>query len=374
MRIAMLGHKRMPSREGGVEIVVGELAVRMAAQGHEVTCYNRAGHHVSGKAYSGQMLREYEGVRLITVPVINKKGLAAMTASLFASVRAAFGRYDVVHFHTEGPCATLWLPKLLGKRCVATIHGLDHQRCKWGRFAKAYILLGERVAARYADEIIVLSKGVQQYFRDTYKRETTLIPNGLPPAQRHEAHIITREWGVEAEDYILYLGRITPEKGIHLLVDAFKQVKTDKKLIIAGGASDSAAYFAQIEAQAKEDPRIVFTDFVQGRTLEELYSNALVYVLPSELEGMPISLLEAISYGNCCLVSDIPENRDVARECGVIFRTGDVDDLAAVLQKLLDSPEEIARYRQHAQDDRCERCRWDEVTRRTLELYSKDIK
>lgn len=369
MRIAMLGHKRMPSREGGVEIVVGELAVRMAARGHEVTCFNRAGHHVSGKAYTGQLLRDYEGVKLITVPAINKKGLAAMTASLIASIRAAFGKYDVVHFHTEGPCVTLWLPKLLGKRCVVTVHGLDHQRCKWGRFAKAYILLGEKVAARFADQIIVLSKGVQQYFQDTYGRKTTLIPNGLPPAQRQEAHLITNKWGVGEDDYILYLGRITPEKGIHLLIDAFKQISTDKKLVIAGGTSDSAEYFAQLKARAADDPRIIFTDFVQGRTLEELYSNALVYVLPSELEGMPISLLEAISYGRCCLVSDIPENWDVACDCGVTFRSGDVGSLTEVLRRLLDHPEEIADCRQKTQDNRLARCRWDEVTSRTLELY-----
>ena len=128
LSIAMLGHKRIPSREGGVEIVVEELATRMVEQGHRVTCYNRSGHHVSGKEFDSQNLREYQGVRLKTVLTIDVKGLAAMTSSVFASLKAAFGRYDVVHFHAEGPCAMLWLPKLFGKRCVATIHGLDWQR------------------------------------------------------------------------------------------------------------------------------------------------------------------------------------------------------------------------------------------------------
>jgi len=369
MRIAMLGHKRMPSREGGVEIVVEELSVRMAAKGHEVTCYNRSGHHVSGKEFNTARQKKYGGVRLITVPAIDVKGLAAMTASLFASVRAAFGRYDVVHFHTEGPCATLWLPKLLGKKCIVTVHGLDHKRSKWGRFARTYILLGEKVAARFADEIIVLSQGVKDYFLKTYERETRLIPNGLPQLTRRAAKIITEKYGVRADDYILYLGRITPEKGIRYLIEAFRRVDTDKKLLIAGGESDSADYFRELKALAAGDERIIFTGFVQGQELEELYSNNLVYVLPSDLEGMPLSLLEAISYGSCCLVSDIPENSDVAGCCGMTFRRGDVQDLADKLTALVSDPAQVARCRQAAMDQQSCRCTWDDVVRRTLAVY-----
>lgn len=369
MRIAMLGHKRMPSREGGVEVVVEELAVRLAAQGHEVTCYNRSGHHVSGREFTPRKQREFCGVRLCTVPAINVKGIAAMTASLFASICTAFGRYDVVHFHTEGPCATLWLPRLLGKRCVVTVHGLDHQRSKWGRFAKAYILLGEKVAARWADEIIVLSPGVQEYFRKTYGRETRLIPNGLPKTQRREAELITRTYGVGKDGYILYLGRMTPEKGVHVLIEAFKQLRTEKKLIIAGGTSDSAEYFRELRELASGDERIVFTDFVQGRMLEELYSNALVYVLPSEIEGMPLSLLEAISYGNCCLASDIPENQDVINCCGMTFRQGDVQDLADKLHKLITDPAQVTKCREATQNKRQNSCSWDEIVCRTLQAY-----
>lgn len=371
MRIAMLGHKRMPSREGGVEIVVEELAVRMAAQGHQVACYNRSGHHVSGREFNTAKQKEYRGVRLITVPAIDVKGIAAMTASLFASVRAAFGRYNVVHFHTEGPCATLWLPKLLGKKCVATVHGLDHQRSKWGRFARIYILLGEKVAARFADEIIVLSKGVQDYFLQTYGRKTVLIPNGLPCMEHRQAQIITDKYGVQKDDYILFLGRITPEKGARYLIEAFRQLQTDKKLLIAGGASDSAEHFRELRDMAEGDKRIVFTGFVQGRELEELYSNALLYVLPSDIEGMPLSLLEAISYGNCCLTSDIPENRDVACQCGESFRAGDVQDLKEKLQALIDDPTRIRRYRQAAEECLDCRCSWNEVAKRTLELYEE---
>lgn len=374
MRIAMLGHKRVPSREGGVEIVVEKLAVRMAALGHEVTCYNRGGHHVSGKAFDATKQKEHKGVRLLTVPTVDVKGFAAMSASIFASIRAAFGKYDVVHFHTEGPCVTLWLPKLMGKRCIVTVHGLDHQRSKWGRFARTYILWGEKSAARFADAIIVLSKGVQEYFRSVYQRETKLIPNGLTLINRREPKLITEKYGVGKDEYILYLARITPEKGVHYLIEAYRQLDTDKKLVIAGGASDAADYYRHLKEMAADDPRIIFTDFIQGQELEEWYANALVYVLPSELEGMPISLLEAISCGNCCLVSDIAENRDVVGECGCTFRSGDAKDLADKLTALLADPQRIDSCREISRTRSCELLSWDEVTSQTLETYRRTPK
>lgn len=370
MRIAMLGHKRVPSREGGVEIAVEELAVRMVAQGHEVTLYNRRGHHVSGKQFDTQALREHRGVTLKSVPTINIKGVAAMTASAFAAIRAAFGRYDVVHFHTEGPCVMLWLPKLLGKRCVATIHGLDHQRSKWGRFARTYILLGEKCLVRKADEVIVLSRAAQEYFREQYKRETTLIPNGMTPVTPRTAEMIRTRYGLEKDSYILFLGRITPEKGLDYLLDAYQRLHTDKKLVIAGGGSDSDGYFRQLKLQAAGNKDILFTDFVQGQILEELYSNAYLYVLPSDLEGMPLSLLEALSYGNCCVVSDIPENADVVGDCGVTFRKSDTADLAEKLQRLVDDAETVQRFRAAVADRLHTMNGWDEVTQRTLMTYA----
>ena len=369
MKIAMLGHKRIPSREGGVEIVVEELATRMAAVGHEVTCYNRGGHHVSGKEFNASTLCEYKGVRIRTVPTLDKKGLAAMTASVTGAIVAAFGKYDVVHFHAEGPCAMLWLPKLFGKRCIATIHGLDHQRAKWGKFARAYIMLGEKCAVKFADEIIVLSKGVQQYFRDTYGRETVFIPNGVTKPEIREAEEITAKYGLKKDDYILYLGRLVPEKGIHYLLEAYKNLRTDKKLVIAGGISDSGEYGAHLKELAGDHPDILFTGFVQGRMLEELYSNAYVYVLPSDLEGMPLSLLEAMSYGNCCVTSDIEECASVTNDHGLTFPKSNVTALAAVLQRLCDEPETVACYKTHSAVYITNKYDWDDVTKRTLELY-----
>lgn len=375
MNIAMLGHKRIPSREGGVEIVVGELSTRMVLLGHNVTCYNRSGHHVSGSEFDSEgwkaHLSEYKGVRIKSVPTIDKKGLSAITASISGAIRAAFGKYDVVHFHAEGPSMMCWLPKLLGKKVIVTIHGLDHQRAKWGKLASTYIIEGERNAVRFADEIIVLSKGVQNYFKEKYNRKTHFIPNGVNRARIMEADQIRTAFNLEKDSYILFLGRIVPEKGIRYLVEAFKNLKTDKKLVIAGGSSDSDDFLNEIHKACENDDRIIFTGFVEGQLLQELYSNAYIYCLPSDLEGMPLSLLEAMSYGNCCVTSDIDECASVIEDKAVVFHKSDINDLKEKLQTLCDSPETVKKYKSEAADYICNKYNWDEVVTGTLSLYEK---
>lgn len=369
MNIAMLGHKRIPSREGGIEIVVEELSTRMVKAGHSVTCYNRSGHHVSGKEFDGGSLKEYKGVKLKSVVTINRKGLAAMTSSFFGAICAAFGKYDVVHFHAEGPCAMLWLPKLFGKRCIATIHGIDWQRAKWGGFASKYIKFGEKIAAKYADEIIVLSEGVQKYFMDTYGRKTVFIPNGVNRPIIRRLKLIKENYGLDKDEYILFLGRLVPEKGITYLIEAFKGITTDKKLVIAGGSSDTDTFMKELKQLAEGDDRIAFTGFVQGQMLEELYSNAYVYTLPSDLEGMPLSLLEAMSYGNCCLTSDIAECAEVVEDKAILFKKSDIDDLKETLQYACDNPDAVKKMKDGAAGYICQKYNWDNVVEQTLKLY-----
>ena len=372
LNIAMFGQKRIPSREGGVEIVVEELCTRMVAQGHNVTCYNRGGHHVSGSEYDSKRLKEYKGIKLKTVPTIEKKGLAAVSSSFFAALCCAFGRYDIVHIHADGPAFFAWLPKLFGKKVIVTIHGLDWQREKWkSGFGSKFIHHGEKNAVKYADEIIVLSKGVQDYFEKEYGRKTVFIPNGVNRPKIQEAELITEKYGLEKDSYILFLGRLVPEKGIRYLVEAFKNVKTDKKLIIAGGSSDTDSFMEKLKELAKGDDRILFTGFVQGAMLDELYSNAYIYTLPSDLEGMPLSLLEAMSYGNCCLVSDIPECAEVVEDKALIFKKSDVEDLREKLQEACDHPEMVMKMKNQAADFICEKYNWDEVVKETMKLYRK---
>lgn len=369
LKIAMLGHKRIPSREGGIEVVVEELATRMVERGHSVTCFNRSGHNVAGAEFDRERHKEYKGVRIKEVFTINRRGLAAMTSSVFSSIAAAFGKYDVVHIHAEGPAFMCWLPKLLGKRVIVTVHGLDHQRAKWGKFASAYIMMGEKNAVRFADEIIVLSAGVQKYFADTYGRKTCFIPNGVKEPKIRTAEQITEKWGLTKGSYILYLGRIVPEKGERYLIEAFKKVDTDKKLVIAGGSSDTQGFMNELKEMAKDDDRIVFTGFVQGHIKHELYSNSYIYCLPSDLEGMPLSLLEAMSYENCCLVSDIAECTEVVEDKAVIFRKADVADLKEKLQMLCDRADVVGKYKVEAHSYIIKKYGWDDVVDRTLGVY-----
>lgn len=367
----MLGHKRIPSREGGIEIVVDEISTRMAVLGHSVTAYNRKGKHVSG--WRLEKLKEYKGVKIKEVFTIDRKGLAAMTSSFCACVRAGFGKYDVVHIHAEGPAFFSFIPKICGKKVVVTVHGLDWDRAKWGKFASLYIKTGEKNAVKFADEIIVLSQGIKDYFWNTYKRETKFIPNGVNRPELREVDEI-RKFGLEKDGYVLYLGRIVPEKGEHYLIKAWREIKTDKKLVIAGGISDTAGYGKELKTLAAGDERIVFTGFVQGRVLEELYSNALIYCLPSDLEGMPLSLLEAMSYGNCCLTSDISECAEVVEDKAVTFKKGDVADLKEKLVKLLEDIETVNSYKKEAADFICNKYSWDDVVNKTTNLYKKQEK
>ena len=367
MRIAMLGHKRIPSREGGIEIVVEELSTRMVKLGHSVTVYNRNGKHVSGGRV--EKTDEYKGVKIKRVFTIDHKGLAAMTSSLFATLAASFSNYDVIHIHAEGSAFFSFIPHLLHKKVVVTIHGLDWDRAKWSGFAKWYIKQGEKKAVKYADEIIVLSEGVKEYFRKEYGRETRFIPNGVNRPVIKKAEIIKEKYGLDKDEYILFLGRLVPEKGITYLIETFKNIKTDKKLVIAGGSSDTDSFMQELKKLAEGDNRIVFTGFVQGQVLEELYSNAYIYCLPSDLEGMPLSLLEAMSYGNCCLVSDIDECKEVVEDKGVVFEKSNTEDLREKLEWLISHEEEVEKYKAEAAEFICSKYNWDDVVEKTVGLY-----
>ena len=370
MKVAMIGHKRIPSREGGVEIVVEELSTRLAKHGYEVDVYNRKGKNVQDKNADKdkEKLKNYKNVRIITIPTINKKGIDALLYSFLASIKALFGKYDVIHYHAEGSCAMLWIPHIFRKKIIVTIHGLDWQRSKWGGLATKYIKFGEKLAAKYANEIIVLSKGVQQYFKEIYNRDTNLIPNGVSAPIIREPNIIKEKYGLNKDEYILFLARIVPEKGLHYLIEAYSQINTDKKLVIAGGASHTNDYLKEIEKMANKDNRIIMTGFVQGKELEELFSNCYLYCLPSDVEGMPISLLEAMSYGCRCLVSDIEENIQVTEDYATSFKKGNIEDLKIKLD--MELTKKIKKDLK-LQEYIIEKYSWDKKVNQTINLYKK---
>jgi glycosyltransferase involved in cell wall biosynthesis len=367
LKIAMIGQKRVPSREGGIEIHVEEISFRLVQQGNDVTIYNRM-----RKQKEFEKQKYYQGIHLIEIPTIHAKSLEAIIYSFFATIHALFGHYDAIHYHAEGPCSMLWIPHLFGIRTIATIHGLDWQRAKWGGFATRFLLHGEKTAAKYADEIIVLSRNMQKYFKDIYDRETHYIPNGVNQPEIKDADIIRKKYGLKKNGYILFLARIVPEKGLYYLTEAFSTLRTDKRLVIAGASSYTDDYTEKIKKMTENDKRVIMTGFVHGTELDELYSNAFLYVLPSDVEGMPISLLEAMSYGCCCLVSDIAENSEVIKDCGYTFQKGNPASLQEQITAILQDESLTAIG---AKAHRCvlEKCNWNIVVENLTCLY-KGIK
>ena len=340
MNIVMIGHKYVPSREGGIEVVVDNLSSRLALKGHNVVLFNR-----KRKKYG--KTDEYKGCKIEEIFTINKKSLDAVIYSYFATKKVKRmikqGKVDVVHYHAEGPCLFLKMLSKLKKKykfnIVVTIHGLDWQRGKWGGFASKMIKKGEENAVKYADRIIVLSKNVQNYFKDTYNRETDYIPNGVDVPEIQEADIINKKYGLTKNSYILFLARIVPEKGLHYLLKAWKDLNKELthnfKLVVAGNDFHNGEYYQEMLEEIRKDDSIIATGFTEGRELQELYSNAFLYVLPSDVEGMPMRLLEALSYGNQCLVSDIPENMEVIPSSAFCFKKGDSIDLKDNLKKII---------------------------------------
>lgn len=375
MKVAMIGHKVIPSRRGGIENVLTTLCPLLSDMGADVTCYNRSSDRMDDEYVSRVDGKTYRGVTLKKAWTIKKRGISAMIASFTAAIAAAFGDYDIIHFHAEGPCAAMWIPKLFGKRCVATVHGLDWQRAKWGKgFAAKYIKFGERMMVKYADEIIVLSVSAQEYFRITYGRETTLINNGIEKQEKKAAEKITEVFGLTKDSYICSVCRLTEEKGIHYLIDAYNSIKTDKKLVIAGDTSDTDEYVAMLKRMAAYNSNIIFTGFISGDILKEIYSNAYLVVIPSDIEGMSLSLLEALAYGNAVLCSDIPENTLVTEEKAIHFEKGNVDDLTVKLEELCCHANLVDALRSDVEEFILKKYNWLDVAETTYNLYQRIAK
>lgn len=363
MKIAMIGQKGIPSRAGGIEIHVEEISKRLLQHGCKVVVYCR-------KAYCNSFQKEYDGISIKYTPYIKSKHLDAITHAFFSTIHALFTGCDVFHYHALGPSVMAILPKILGKKVVCTVHGLDWQRGKWNCFASNFLKFGEYITAKHTNATINVSKNLVSYYEEKYGRLTHYIPNGIEkPVNTLPPDIIKRKYNLNRNNYLLFLARLVPEKGVHYLIEAFKGIQTNMKLVIAGGSSHSSKYENDLHNMAKDDDRIIFTGFVEGNELYELYSNAYIYILPSDIEGLPISLLEAMSYGNCCLVSDIPENADVIKNMGFTFKKADVVDLREKINQLLSMSEQIEEIKQNIQPFVLSKYNWDETAVKTLELY-----
>lgn len=363
MKIAEFGHKHVFSSEGGIEVVVTEQTIRYAKESNLVTVFDRWELDKPERKYI-----KVANLRIVKVPTLSNSKVNAQLYSMLASVQCLLDDFDIIHIHAEGTAVFLPLLKLFGKKVVVTVHGLDWQRAKWGRFASSYIQLGEEMIAKYADGIIVLNQETQNYFRDRYNRRSVIIPNGVTVYPTNETNLI-EQFGLERNGYILFMGRFVPEKRLDLLVDAFLEANMSKKLVLAGTADDSVKSSEWYEKAAKSN-NIIFTGFADGRLKSQLYSNASLAVLPSDLEGMSISLLEALGYGIRVLVSDVPENKAIVKEYGDTFKASDVGDLKRMLEVETKKPFMRGKEQyQYIKDNHS----WDVSAAQTLEFMKQIV-
>jgi glycosyltransferase involved in cell wall biosynthesis len=335
MRIAMIGQRGLPATYGGVERHVEEFGARLAARGHEVVVFCRPG-------YSPEDLLEYRGITLEhnwTVPTMH---LEAFLHSLTSSVATVGRGFDVVHFHALGPGLFTPIPRALTRAgVVQTIHGLDDRRAKWGRRTQQVLRAGGWLSAHVPHEVVVVSRSLQDHYEQLHGRPVTYIPNGAPLATPRPLSTVRDELGLHGRDYVLFVGRLVPEKDPVTLLHAFREVETESRLVIVGGTSFTEEYTARVEQLAAADPRVILAGYRYSDQLAELLTNAALFVQPSLLEGLPITLLEAAAYGLPVVASDIDPHVEVV---GVpapgrqLFRAGDVGDLTATLQKMLDEP------------------------------------
>lgn len=370
IRIAFIGQKGFPATTGGVEYHVDELARRLTRRGHEVTVYVR-------RWYSPHAQTHSDGVRLLTTSSLRTKHLDAITHTMSSTIDSLTRKYDILHFHALGPSSLSFIPALCGKRVVVTVHRLDYQAEKWGRFARAFLKLCETSAIRFPRRTIVVSKGLQEHFLKVHGARTTYIPNGVPAPRLLPVDMIEKNYGLKGKDYILSMGRLVPEKRVDWLIRAFQNLKNSSvipdsvKLVIAGASSASDRYAEMLRNLARNSADIIFTGNVVGDVKAELLTNALAFAIPSSVEGLPIALLEAMSYGLPCIASDIPPNREVfgSERCGLLFPRDDISALEAQLRFVVERPSELRIMAQAAAIRVSSEYDWEIIVDKVEDVY-----
>jgi glycosyltransferase involved in cell wall biosynthesis len=362
LRIAFIGGRGVVSKYSGIEAYYEEVGSRLAQRGHEVTIYCRP--------YFTPPVPGRNGMRLVRIPTLRSKHLDTLLHTAFSTFHVLMAHYDIVHYHALGPALFSALPRRFGTPTVVTVQGLDWQRKKWGRIAAAILRLGEHAAASLPDQTMVVSKTLRDYYRVRYGRETRYVANGALLREGKEARQL-EQWGLRSEEYVLFLGRFSPEKNCHLLIQAFERISTTTKLVLAGGSSYSDAYAQQLRAHACE--RIRFLDYVAGDALDELLTHAMLFVLPSDLEGLSLALLDAMGAERCVLTSDIPENRELVDGAGFTFRRQDADDLERMLRLLINDPDARHEAGRLAKRRVQKYYNWDAITAQIEGIYMETL-
>jgi glycosyltransferase involved in cell wall biosynthesis len=366
LRIAMIGARGVPATFGGIERHVEELGARLVARGHQVTVFCRSN-------YSGSGLGHHRGMRLAPLPTVGTKHLDAIVHSGVSTVGAMVATYDIFHYHAIGPGMLAVLPRYLSRaKVVLTVHGRDDERAKWGRGAKAVLGMAGWLSARVPDATIVVGRHLERYYREAHGRPAVYVPNGVHAARPRPANGTLARLGLQPGRYLLFVGRLVPEKAPDQLVEAFGRLPGDHRLVVVGNSSFTDRFTAGLRDLAARDPRVVLAGYRYGAELEELYSNAAAFALPSLLEGLPLTLLEAASHGLPLVASDIPPHLEVLGSAGPgrrLHPPGDLDRLLGALRQVLaDPPAERAAARELR--DRVLRAYcWDDAAERTEAVY-----
>jgi len=355
MKIAFIGSRGFPGFNAGVEKSLEEICPRLAKKGHDISLY------CSGHVSTPEPV--FKGAILKRTPAINSKHLETISRVVESGWVALFEDYDIVHYHSIGPALMSWMMRLGRSKTVVTVHGLDWQRAKWGKLARMSLQLGERASIAFPDATVVISKVLQRHYKEKHGKDVICIPNGVTVMPPLSPDIITSRWGLKGGDYILFASRLVPEKECHTLISAYQKLKNPAiKLLIAGASWHSDDYVKSLHQLAAGNPNIIFAGWAEGDILKELFSNALMYCLPSQIEGLSLSLLEGMSYGVCPVISDIPENTEIVEKNGISFKTGDADDLARKLQRLIDDPSECRSFGLAAREAVSQTYSWDRHT------------
>ncbi len=363
MKIVVLGTRGFPKVQGGIETHCENLYPALVQRGCDVTVLTR-------KPYIDPKLRSYKGVRFVSIHCFKNKFLETILHTFVGVLKARKLNPDILHIHAIGPSILTPLAKMLRLKVVVTNHGPDYDRQKWNRFAKAFLRTAERWGSKRADKVIAISKTITMSLQSKYNIHPAVIPNGVILHTFIDGKKIMREFGLTEHKYILAVGRLVPEKGFHDLIKAFRALPKDHnwKLVIAGCADHKDEYSRTLIAQSQGDKDIIMAGFVQGERLQALYQNRGLFVLPSYHEGLPIALLEALSYGGSCLVSDIPANVEIGLYEHQYFKTGDVSELSRKISLAMknDADENDDIFQR---DSILKKYSWDNIADQTLEVY-----
>jgi glycosyltransferase involved in cell wall biosynthesis len=361
LKIAFLVVKH-PERGGGIEKYTLELGHRLASRGHAITVYSMR--------HYGRRSPIVQGMQICYVPCIEHPFFEKLSASASAVIKILRNQYDydVIHCHSVGSAAFAPILRLYNYKCLLQMHGIEWKRGRWGFIGKQFLRFLEAISIRSCNCFTAVSKTQCNFFMKNHKISMRYIPTGASIQARYEAKAILT-LHLKPRRYILFASRLVPEKGAHYLIKAFRRIESDYHLVIAGDVNGSSAYKQYLYSLAKGDPRIIFPGFVEGQLLRELFSNAAVYVQPSEIEGLSISLLEAMSYGVCCLVSDIPENKEAIGDAGLTFKSGDISDLQYKISRIITSPNFDVSSGNKAISRVMQEYNWDDIASKFENLY-----